>query len=289
MKIAKSIFIYSIALSLAVPAVAQMSDSDRRERVEVAWAEPDGAPVLKLAAESVSVGSLTPATIVLPRMAPELALQSFQAHAQVQNAGLAAYSATIVIDAQLPDTAQKGNFELVRQYTAPNALAFTPVRFTGDGFVKSNVITRLLQSEVQHVEKGDGAETAISAANYKFSYKGADAIDGREVHVFQVRPRRKVAGLFKGRIYVDAVTGTLRRVEGTVVKSPSFFIKKIEFVQDYADFGAFTFPVRAHSMAMTRVVGRAIVDIFHRDYQPQAVAGTEAAMGGSVLIPAGGN
>ena len=47
-------------------------------------------------------------------------------------------------------------------------------------------------------------------------------------------------GLFKGRIYLDARTGSLVRVEGSVVKSPSFFVKHIEFVQEYADVQSFT-------------------------------------------------
>jgi hypothetical protein len=52
------------------------------------------------------------------------------------------------------------------------------------------------------------------------------------------------------------------------VETPSFFIKRISFVQDYADFGGFTFPVHIHVNAITRVIGRALVDIYHRDYRP---------------------
>jgi len=46
-----------------------------------------------------------------------------------------------------------------------------------------------------------------------------------------------------------------------MVKSPSFFIKRIEFVEDYADFGPFTFRIRLHSSAHTRIVGAAILDV----------------------------
>jgi hypothetical protein len=93
-------------------------------------------------------------------------------------------------------------------------------------------------------------------------------LDGRTVHVYQLKPRKKRVGLFKGRFYLDVYSGSLVRVEGSVVKSPSFFIKKIEFAQDYSDFGAFTLPTYIHSEAKTRLVGRAIVDIYHSGYQP---------------------
>jgi hypothetical protein len=168
----------------------------------------------------------------------------------------------------LPETSQQGEFELQRKFLAPHTLQFTPVHFTGDGFVKSNVITRLLQSEVDHVEKDDPALTAISPANYKFSYKGATHFGDRLVHVYQVKPHKKRPGLFKGRVYLDAQSGTLVRAEGSVVKSPSFFVKHIEFVQDYEDVQSFTLPVHVHSEAKARIVGRTIVDIVHRDYQP---------------------
>lgn len=210
-------------------------------------------------------------SLTLPRMSPELALQTYEKRAAWQAAELGSYSATTVVRAELPLTSQHGEFELERHYMAPRTLEFKAIQFTGDGFVKSNVITRLLQSEVDHVQKDDPALTAITQANYKFSYKATPMIQGRMIHVYQVKPRKKRAGLFKGRIYVDAYTGSLLYATGAVVKSPSFFVKKIEFVQEYSDFGRFTFPVHIHSEATARLVGRAIVDIYHRDYQPVPV------------------
>ncbi|MGC2196790.1 MAG: hypothetical protein WA628_19100 [Terriglobales bacterium] len=216
-------------------------------------------------------------TAQLPVMSPELALSTYQHHISQQATALSAYSAVTVVRAELPDTSQQGEFELQRKYEAPHTLQFTPLHYSGDGFVKSNVITRLLQSEVDHVQKDDPALTAISPANYKFSYKGASRLQDRLVHVFQVKPHKKRLGLFKGRIYLDAHTGALVRVEGSAVKSPSFFVKHIEFWQDYADVQSFTLPVHIHSEAKARIVGRTIVDIVHRNYQAVPAAPTQTA------------
>jgi hypothetical protein len=210
-------------------------------------------------------------SLTLPRMSPELALQTYEKRAAWQAAELGSYSATTVVRAELPESSQQGEFELERHYAAPHTLEFKAVQFTGDGFVKSNVITRLLQSEVDHVQKDDPALTAITQANYKFSYKATPMIQGRMMHVYQIKPRKKRAGLFKGRIYLDAYTGSLLYATGMVVKSPSFFVKKIEFVQEYSDFGRFTFPVHMHSEATARLVGRAIVDIYQSNYQPVSI------------------
>lgn len=210
-------------------------------------------------------------------MAPELALQACEGRGVVQAMTLASYSATTLITAQLPDISEHGEYELQKHYSTPRNLVFKALRFSGDNFVKSNVLVRLLQSEVDHVQKDDPALNAISRANYKFSYKGTSEMQGRLVYQFQLKPRFNRAGLFKGRIYLDAYSGSLVRAEGRLVKSPSFFVKKIEFVQDYADVDSFTFPVHIHSEAQARVVGRAIVDIYDRDYQPVALPDGETS------------
>jgi hypothetical protein len=236
----------------------------------------DVPPAAISSGDDVAVPLAEPA--VLPRMAPELALQVYRGRSVIQAQQLASYSATTLIRAQLPDTSQSGEYEVQQHYSAPRTLAFKAVRFTGDAFVKTNVITRLLQSEVDHVQKDDPALNAISPANYKLSYKGTNELQGRTVHVYQLKPRQKRASLFKGRIYVDAYTGSLVRAEGRPVKSPSMFIKKIEFVQDYEDIGPYTFPAHMHSEATARIVGRAVVDVYQRDYQPVANAVANTAV-----------
>ena len=207
-------------------------------------------------------------TSPLPRLAPELALQLFMEHNTDQAQRLAEYSDDTLVQAELPDTSQKGEYELVRSYNAqPRSMTYRSVKFTGDTFVKTNVIIRLLQSEVDHVEKADPATSAISESNYKFSYKGTEEIEGKLMHVYQIKPRRKDPSLFKGKIFVDAHTGSLRRAEGTVSKSPSFFIRKIEFIQDFSDIDGITVPVAMRSTAKARIIGKTIVSVFHRAYQ----------------------
>lgn len=217
------------------------------------------------AAAPVSLPTLV-SPVILPRMSPDLALETYIHRAQQQSSLLLGYSDDTFMRADLPDYKQSGEYELKRQYAAPNTLQFTPVRFTGDGFVKSNVLVRLLQTEVDHVVKQQNADTAINEKNYKFSHKSVEMVGDRMVYVYHVKPRKKRVGLFKGRIFIDAYKGTLVRAEGQMVKSPSLFIKKVEFVQDYADIDGFTLPTHLRSVASVRIIGRTIVDIFHRGY-----------------------
>jgi hypothetical protein len=233
--------------------------------------------------QTPTVGPVIDAPVARPRMSPELALQTYLGLAERQLTELGASSDTTIVEATLPDTAQKGRFELRRNFLAPKSLAYGAIKFVGDGFVKTNVIVRLLQSEVDHVEKGEGAQTAITGDNYKFGFKGTDYVAGQAAYVFQVRPRKKNPGLFKGKIYVDVATGHLRRAEGSMVKTPSFLVKKVDFVQDYADYGQFSLPVHIHSEAKTRLVGRAVVDITHSGYAAKSLAQVQAESGLSAV------
>ncbi len=220
---------------------------------------------------------LLPNTAPLPRMAPELALSVFMKQMQYQSERLESYSDTTFIEAELPDSSQKGEYELVRSYSAqPRSMTYRSVKFTGDRFVKTNVITRVLQSEVDHVSKGNPAASALTEDNYKFSYKGSDQINGYLVHVYHLKPRRKDPSLFKGKIYVDAYSGSLRRVEGSASKSPSFFVRKVEFTQDFQDIEGFTVPVEMHSTAKARIIGKTIISIFHKSYILKARASSDS-------------
>ncbi len=247
----------ALAMGLAVPA---------------AWTQALGLPRQEADDGALRAGgSQLVIPVPLPRMAPELALETFEQRTQRQAAELGSTTETMVVRAELPDTRQQGEFVLKRYFVAPKGIAFAAVRFVGDTFVKTNVIARLLQSEVDHVQKGEGGDMSLSSRNYKFSFQKTETRDGRTLHVFNVKPRKKRVGLFKGKAYINAYTGSLVRVEGTLAKSPSFFIKKVEFVQDYEDVGEFTFPARIRSNVKTRLVGLTVIDIEHRDYETRTV------------------
>ncbi len=257
-------------------SIADKLDGHKRQRARCA--EIAAQLVLAVLGAVRQVG-LNDGVVTVGPQFRELLLGKVEISGQRQLTDLGAYSDLTVIEADLPTTAQHGRYELRRRFAAPKSLAFAAIRFAGDGFVKTNIIARLLQSEVDHVQKGEGASTAITAANYKFSFKGIDSIGDRAVYAYQLKPRKKRNGLFKGRIFLDVFSGRLRRAEGVLVKSPSFFVKRVEFVQDYEDVAGFSLPARVHSVSKTRLFGRAVVDISHTGYEAKPL--TDAPADGS--------
>jgi hypothetical protein len=153
----------------------------------------------------------------------------------------------------------------------------------GDSFIESNVIVRFLRSDVEHVKRN--ADLAILKDNYKFSYKGMEDLNGRQLYAFAVKPRRKDTGLFKGKILIDPRTSCIVRVVGRASKSPSWWVKRIDFIQDYAIVGDFTLPVRTESVTRVRVIGRVAVTIRHSAYEVRSIKQLDSAQSTKTDVP----
>lgn len=226
------------------------------------WYEPLAAP-MDCAVPPPGETSSTPAAV----LSPQQALITYEARALRQLTTLAAYSDETTIEAEIPAIGEKGQCSLRRTFSAPQSLIYTAVEFVGDTFVKTNVIYRVLKSDVENAEKKTGQSFAILDVNYRFSYKGIEHLNGRPLYAFALKPHRKDPGLFKGKILIDPQTGHLVRALGRLSKSPSWWIKRVDFIQDYVDVGDFTMSWQIHSVTLARIAGRIVVNIRHSAYE----------------------
>ncbi len=236
--------------------------------LSVAWCNPWSEP----ATASINWKAL-PAGV----LSPEQALRTYQERALRQLTTLAGYSDKTTIEAEIPAMAVKGQFSSKRTFSAPQSLDYTATSFVGDNFVKTNVIYRVLESDVEGVEKHMAPKVAILESNYRFSYKGIQNLNGRSLYAFALTPRRKDAGLFKGKIFIDPQSGHINQAEGQLSKSPSWWIKRADFIQDYADVGEFTMLVQIRAVAQARIVGRIVVNIQHTEYEVRSIEQLKSA------------
>lgn len=206
---------------------------------------------------------------------PAQALQAYQARAMRQLTTLAASTDDTIVDAELETTSQRAEFVLKRTFSAPQSLAYTAVTFQGDTFVKNNVIVRLLQSDVDRVQKKNGLTVAIVESNYKFSFRNTEDLNGRMVYVFVLKPRRKESSLFKGKIFIDTQTDHILRATGKLSRSPSWWIKRVDFTQDYVDIGEFTMPLETRLYTQVRILGPIAIVIRHNSYQVHSTEETD--------------
>jgi hypothetical protein len=135
--------------------------------------------------------------------------------------------------------------------------------FSGDDTVKKDVIARYLTAETEGQK--DNSQYAITPANYRFKYKGTLEQGGTHVYIFDLKPRKKRVGLFKGELWLDTKTFMPIREEGEFVKNPSVFLKKVEFIRSYQLQDGVAVPKHIESRVDTRIVGRADINIEFRN------------------------
>lgn len=162
------------------------------------------------------------------------------------------------IAAKLPRLEKQGTLKALRTISRFGKITYKALGFSGDSFIKNEVITRYLSAES---EVHDPGALAITPANYKFKFRGTMVQDGRQVQILQVTPRKKVVGLFRGEIWVDAETAMPVREAGRFVKNPSIGLKKVEFVREYEIQDGVAIPTHIESRADVRIVGRAELSI----------------------------
>ena len=115
-------------------------------------------------------------------------------------------------------------------------------------------------------ESGDNS-LSIIPENYKFSYRGARFFEGRRIYVFDLKPRAKRKGLFKGSLWIDARNYLPVRESGRFVKNPSIFIKNVQFTRDYQHKDGLAVVTRLETTVETRVVGPARMTVHYADYR----------------------
>ena len=162
------------------------------------------------------------------------------------------------IDAKLPRLEKQGKMRVLRKISLLGKISFRMLGFQGDTTIKSEVIARYLNLESDSTDKPD---ISVTPDNYKFHLKTTISDAGHRTYVFQVTPKRKAVGLFKGELWLDGETGMPLRESGQLVKSPSIFLKKVAFVHDYQLQDGVAIPKDIESTVDTRIVGRAELHI----------------------------
>jgi hypothetical protein len=176
--------------------------------------------------------------------------------------------------ARLPRLKKEGVMLAQRIVSSLGNITFVVKSFTGDNTVKNYVITKYMAGEVDLAEHP--LDTGINPKNYKFKYKRMETFNGRPVHVFELNPRKKRLGLFKGELWVDDESALPVRETGSLVKSPSVFLKKVNFVRTYAVINGAALPEHVESVVETRIAGKAEIDIHYSNFgsEPPVVPAT---------------
>jgi len=178
------------------------------------------------------------------------------------------------IDASVPSLQKRGKLHALKNITKLGKITFHVLGFTGDNTVKTEVIAKYLKAEVDAAQ--NGASVSITPDHYKFKYKGIEDFHGHQAYVLRVTPREKKVGLFKGELWLDSESYMPVRESGSFVKTPSVFLKKMQFVREYAMQDGVYVPQHMESKADVRFIGPVQLNInyirYSKDDQEDSVA-----------------
>lgn len=177
-------------------------------------------------------------------------------------------SMDVDIDAAVPKLKEHGRLRALRKVSKVGQVAYHVIGFQGDNTIKNQVIGRYLEAERQ--SQGD-MSLAVIPANYKFKYKGEKTDpDGKLVYCFQVSPKKKRVGLFKGDIELDAATYLPVMEKGRFVKNPTIFFKKVDFERTFNIENGVSVPQTMSSTIDARLIGKVELNINYSNFTPNA-------------------
>lgn len=192
---------------------------------------------------------------------PDAIVEHYCAATRSQDHLMQGSSMEVEIAASLPKLKKHGTLTALRRVSALGRITYEKLRFDGDGTVKKQVINRYLNAEAE-AQEDPSLSVAITPENYNFRYKGTVQLDDRETHLFEVSPKRKRQGVFRGQLWIDAATFLRVQESGYLVKSPSALLKKVAFVRKYQIRNGISVPRQEQSYVVTRLgVGRAEMTI----------------------------
>ncbi len=227
-----------------------------------------------------SVGVLS---LVLLGLASSLSAQSFAAPAKPDPAKdllerywerekvrkpLVNVAMDVEIEATVPKWKKSSKMTALRMISKIGRITYQKLTFTGDDVVKRDVIARFLTAETE--ARTQAGDISISPSNYKFNYKGRFEQGGKIAYIFQLNPRQKRVGLFKGDLWLDGETGLPLRESGRLVKNPSVFFKKTEFTRRYEIRDGQAYLAEWQSSIEARVIGRVEMAVKYSNYQSPA-------------------
>lgn len=114
----------------------------------------------------------------------------------------------------------------------------------------------------------DAQKQEISPDNYDFRLLGQETLDDRRCYLLSLNPKRQDKDLIRGKIWVDAASYNLVRIEGSPVKTPSWWIRDLYIFMSYAEVDGMWLRTFTHAVANVRFKGKYIMESRDLEYAP---------------------
>ena len=117
------------------------------------------------------------------------------------------------------------------------------------------VVRKILAHEAA-AEKVTPSPTGIIRDNYDFTSLGREVFQGVNCYVLGLNPKRQEPGLIEGRAWIDPNTFAIRKIEGKMSKSPSWWVKDVDLVINFGEIGGLWMQTDSQAVADVRIIGK---------------------------------
>jgi len=133
----------------------------------------------------------------------------------------------------------------------------------GSGLIRGKVLKAALVAEAQLARRGEAERGALTPLNYDF---GDVAPPEHGQVTVPIQARRRDTMLLNGRVLLSAVDGDLLRVEGHLVKRPSFWTRRVWVTREYGRVAGVRVPLLMTSRADVLIAGASDFEMVY-DYE----------------------
>jgi hypothetical protein len=173
---------------------------------------------------------------------------------------------TVKRDYQLFDKQSQPKAQVVAEitYLPPDQKQYRIERSSGG--LGEKVLRDILAKETESSKEAQRKE--ISPENYDFKLVGEETVDGRRCFVLSMQPKRQEKDMLRGKLWVDTETYNLYRIEGQVVKSPSWWVRDLYILMSFACIDGVWLHTATHAVADIRFKGKYVMDSHDLQYSP---------------------
>jgi hypothetical protein len=162
------------------------------------------------------------------------------------------YRAFRRLEGGLTGSTRQGWLEVWTEYIPGRGFSYEVVSEGGHEYVRNKVLRNLLDSEQDLLARGKPLRASFVPNNYRFSDGG---LTENGLHKIVLTAVRKSDGIVNGSLLVEPEGGSLVRLEGRLLKSPSFWIRDVDVTWKYASIAGHDLPVEMTSSGRVRLLG----------------------------------
>jgi hypothetical protein len=219
-------------------------------------------PIIGLLALLVSASaSAQPLPIVQSTTPPEsIAFARYIAWLHARDPFTESGPVALAIVASLPGLDKQGSLLAIREVGDSERSQYGIVEHQGDAIVFERAIAPYFAAQRQ-AEDAPRSSVIITPRNYRFFYAGTLETGDSAAYIFRITPKKNRAGLIRGELWIEPLTGAPILVSGYLVKSPSTSVRGINVVREIAFLGGHPLARTTHMRVEIRPVGRAELTI----------------------------